>query len=225
MPARQRRVGLQEIGLANAADPGVTRHLARFLRVQASGGGGSRPSAAEPSGLACPTHVLFNGGVMKAAALRARIVDVLSGWLTAEGFEPLDDRHVLDAPDPTTPSPRAPPTTASRGAVRASAFAAARPAATTSASKARCRPSPGFPHRSRPCASSRSEWKRAAARRSPVVSSASSSASRRSSVSELAREEERRAGHAHRGLGRRPRRVEPAGSDAAGGGRTTSAFP
>ena len=99
MPARQRRVGLQEIGLPYAADPGVTRHLARFLRVQASGGSASAAIRRGASGLACPTHVLFNGGVMKAAALRARIVDVLSGWLTAEGFEPLDDRHVLDAPD------------------------------------------------------------------------------------------------------------------------------
>jgi hypothetical protein len=99
MPARQRRVGLQEIGLPYAADPGVTRHLARFLRVQASGGSASAAIRRGASGLACPTHVLFNGGVMKAAALRARIVGVLSGWLTAEGFEPLDDRHVLDAPD------------------------------------------------------------------------------------------------------------------------------
>ena len=99
MPARQRRVGLQEIGLPYAADPGVTRHLARFLRVQASGGSASAAIRRGASGLACPTHVLFNGGVMKAAALRTRIVDVLSGWLSAEGFEPLDDRHVLDAPD------------------------------------------------------------------------------------------------------------------------------
>jgi hypothetical protein len=99
MPARQRRVGLQEIGLPYAADPAVTRHLARFLRTQAAGASAAAPIRRGPSGLACPTHVLFNGGVMKAAALRTRIVDVLSGWLTAEGFEPLDARHVLDAPD------------------------------------------------------------------------------------------------------------------------------
>jgi hypothetical protein len=99
MPARQRRVGLQEIGLPYAADPAVTRHLARFLRVQGAGDSASSPIRRGASGMACPTHVLFNGGVMKAAALRSRIVDVLSGWLTAEGFEPLDDRHVLDAPD------------------------------------------------------------------------------------------------------------------------------
>ena len=43
--------------------------------------------------------MLFNGGVMKADALRARVVEVLSAWLAGEGFEPLDARHVLDAPD------------------------------------------------------------------------------------------------------------------------------
>ena len=36
---------------------------------------------------------------MKAEPLRARIVDVLNGWLTREGFAPLDTAHVLDAPD------------------------------------------------------------------------------------------------------------------------------
>jgi hypothetical protein len=43
--------------------------------------------------------VLFNGGVMQPPAVRARIVDVLGRWLTQEGFEALDDRHVLEAPD------------------------------------------------------------------------------------------------------------------------------
>ena len=99
MPARQRRLGLQEIGLPYAADPAVTRHLARFLRTQATGASASAPIRRGPSGLACPTHVLFNGGVMKADALRARIVGVLSRWLTEEGFDSLDARHVLDAPD------------------------------------------------------------------------------------------------------------------------------
>ncbi|MDQ6700849.1 MAG: Hsp70 family protein, partial [Acidobacteriota bacterium] len=36
MPQRQRRVGLQEIGLPYAPDAAVTRHLARFLRQQSS---------------------------------------------------------------------------------------------------------------------------------------------------------------------------------------------
>jgi hypothetical protein len=99
MPARQRRVGLQELGLPYAADPAVTRHLARFLARQAVGGSSAGEIRRGPSGLACPTHILFNGGVMKAAPLRARIVDVLDQWLRQEGFAPLDRSHVLDAPD------------------------------------------------------------------------------------------------------------------------------
>ena len=100
MPARQRRVGLQELGLPYAADPAVTRHLARFLRRQADPATDSSATIRRgPSGLVCPTHVLFNGGVMKAEPLRRRIVDVLSAWLLKEGFQALDAKHVLEAPD------------------------------------------------------------------------------------------------------------------------------
>ncbi len=99
MPARRRAAGLQEIGLPYAADPAVTRHLARFLARQAAGGPLAVAVRRGPSGLACPTHVLFNGGVMKAQALCDRIVDVLNTWLVQEQFPPLDAGHVLDAPD------------------------------------------------------------------------------------------------------------------------------
>lgn len=104
MPARQRRVGLQEIGLPYAADAAITRHLARFLSRQSDDAARARLQSAPsirrgPSGLACPTHVLFNGGVMKSPMLRERVISVLSSWLREEGFEPLDERHVLDAPD------------------------------------------------------------------------------------------------------------------------------
>ena len=74
MPARQRRVGLQELGLPYAADPAVTSHLARFLSQQASSSGVGASVRRGRSGLACPTHVLFNGGVMKSAALQERLV-------------------------------------------------------------------------------------------------------------------------------------------------------
>src|SRR5207249_1147211 len=97
--ARRRAAGLQELGLPYAADAAVTRHLARFLRQQAADAPSSAGIRRGPSGLACPTHVLFNGGVMKAAALRSRIVEVLNRWLSQEGFAPLDPAHVLDAPD------------------------------------------------------------------------------------------------------------------------------
>jgi molecular chaperone DnaK (HSP70) len=99
MPARQRRMGLQEMGLPYAADAAITRHLARFLSRQSGDTGASASIRRGPSGLACPTHVLFNGGVMKAEGIRRRVVEVLSEWLREEGLEPLDDRHVLDAPD------------------------------------------------------------------------------------------------------------------------------
>jgi hypothetical protein len=88
MPERQRRAGLQEIGLPYAADPAITRHLARFLRQQAatSEHGAVRRG---PSGLACPTHVLFNGGILKAAMVRERLLATLDSWLAEEGLEPV----------------------------------------------------------------------------------------------------------------------------------------
>jgi molecular chaperone DnaK (HSP70) len=60
-PARQ-RAGLQEFGLPYAADPAVTRYIAAFLRQHR----------------ARPTVVLFNGGVLCAAAIRQRILDVIA---------------------------------------------------------------------------------------------------------------------------------------------------
>jgi molecular chaperone DnaK (HSP70) len=61
---RRRTGGLREMGLPYAHDPAVTRHLAEFL-----GRFGRMPSA-----------VLFNGGVMKADQLRARVVELLGAW-------------------------------------------------------------------------------------------------------------------------------------------------
>jgi hypothetical protein len=88
MPAVQRRVGIQELGLPYAADPAITRHMARFLRQQAASveHGAVRRG---PSGLAAPTHVLFNGGVLNSALVRQRLLDTLDGWLAAEGLPPV----------------------------------------------------------------------------------------------------------------------------------------
>jgi hypothetical protein len=88
MPVLQRHAGLQEIGLPYAADPAITRQLARFLRQQAatSEHGAVRRG---PSGLACPTHVLFNGGVLNAALVRQRLTSALDSWLAEEGLNPV----------------------------------------------------------------------------------------------------------------------------------------
>jgi Hsp70 protein len=99
MPARQRRIGFQELGLPYAADPAVTKHLARFLSQQIQNSPEAGSIRRGRSGLACPTHVLFNGGVMKASVLRSRLVEVLNSWLAEEGFEALGATEVLDAPD------------------------------------------------------------------------------------------------------------------------------
>jgi hypothetical protein len=64
------RTGLQELGLAYESDPAITRHLATFLRA---GGDNS-------TGTFFPTKILFNGGVMKAAQIRNRVLETVSGW-------------------------------------------------------------------------------------------------------------------------------------------------
>ncbi len=99
MPARQRRIGFQELGLPYAADPAITKHLARFLAQQTRHSPEAESIRRGPSGFACPTHILFNGGVMKAGVLRERVIEVLGHWLEAEGFERLGEKEVLDAPD------------------------------------------------------------------------------------------------------------------------------
>ena len=56
---------LTEFGLPYAADAAITRHLAHFLHRH-----GARP-----------THVLFNGGVLRAKLVRERVLEVLNKWL------------------------------------------------------------------------------------------------------------------------------------------------
>lgn len=84
MPKTGRRVGFQEMGLPYAADPAVTRHLARFLSRQRS-----PESENDAHTFVHPTALLFNGGVMKATLLRQRLVEVLNSWLVEEGDVPL----------------------------------------------------------------------------------------------------------------------------------------
>ncbi len=73
--------------------------MARFLRQQASA---AQHSAVRrgPSGLACPTHVLFNGGVLRAQLVRERLLRMLNAWLKEEGMpavEPLTGEDLMHA--------------------------------------------------------------------------------------------------------------------------------
>ena len=69
VPKQRRASGFQQIGLPFESDTAITRHLAAFLSAH-----GSDLAAA------CPTHVLFNGGVVKAEALRRRLLESLATW-------------------------------------------------------------------------------------------------------------------------------------------------
>jgi hypothetical protein len=85
-PVVRPRGGLVQMGLPYAQDPGVTRHLAAFLARQKDALArleGAAPT--KPGALMHPTAVLFNGGVMKSAALRERVVSALNTWLAADG--------------------------------------------------------------------------------------------------------------------------------------------
>ena len=91
-PTRRRGSGFQEIGLPFESDTAVTRHLADFL-----GRHGSSDSDSGDGGPVRPTHVLFNGGVFKAEALRGRLLDVLGGWFSKESApRMLVGEHDLD---------------------------------------------------------------------------------------------------------------------------------
>jgi len=96
-PRAARRAGLTEINLPYASDPAITRHLAGFLSRQAGALANVEGSSIQAGRkFLHPTALLFNGGVMKAASLRQRIVETLQGWLAAEGGQPL---KVLEASD------------------------------------------------------------------------------------------------------------------------------
>lgn len=60
-----RHESLTEFGLPYAADAAITRHLAHFLHRHG----------------AQPTHVLFNGGVLRAKLVRERILEAMNPWL------------------------------------------------------------------------------------------------------------------------------------------------
>ena len=91
-PASRARAALTKLGLPYAQDAAMTRHLAAFLGRQVHAtrdlAGFAGPDVAHASFLH-PTAVLFNGGVFKAPPLLARTLEVLNGWLAAEGAPPV----------------------------------------------------------------------------------------------------------------------------------------
>jgi hypothetical protein len=85
LPREHLRTGMREIGLSYASDPAITHHLAKFLRQR------ERIEDTGDAGLYRPTQVLFNGGVMKAAPLRTRVLDILSSWFREDSPSPIPE--------------------------------------------------------------------------------------------------------------------------------------
>jgi molecular chaperone DnaK (HSP70) len=89
-PVVRQRAALTQLGLPYAQDAGITRHLAAFLGRQAGATGHAE------LGFARPSCLLFNGGVLKAPQIRARLIEVLDQWLTKAGAAPV---RVLEGAD------------------------------------------------------------------------------------------------------------------------------
>lgn len=81
-PLTRARGALTQLGLPYAQDAAVTRHLAAFLARQADALGEGQGSFLHP------TAILFNGGVLKAPQIAERIVQIVNGWLAADGAPP-----------------------------------------------------------------------------------------------------------------------------------------
>ncbi len=94
MPQERRSAALREFGLPYAADPGITRYMARFLRDSLRNVKSDPALAAllgtrensEQTQLLLPNKVLFNGGVFKAQVLRQRVIEVLQAWSAEQGI-------------------------------------------------------------------------------------------------------------------------------------------
>ncbi|PKM37135.1 MAG: nucleotide-binding protein [Gammaproteobacteria bacterium HGW-Gammaproteobacteria-10] len=84
-PISRPRGGLRTAGLPYAQDAGITRHLAAFLAKQLNATDDLKDiNLPEHASFLHPTAVLFNGGVLKAAPLADRLMEVLNSWLTGE---------------------------------------------------------------------------------------------------------------------------------------------
>ncbi len=77
-PQRSVASGFQDIGLPYEADAAITRQIAAFLADQGATRGGDESVPSQP------THVLFNGGVLRSEAIRARLCKTISSWCASE---------------------------------------------------------------------------------------------------------------------------------------------
>jgi molecular chaperone DnaK (HSP70) len=84
LPKGRGRAALTALGLPYAQDAAISRHLAAFLTKQREAVEG----ASGDGSFLHPSAILFNGGVFNSPLLRARVAEVVNGWLTADGGSP-----------------------------------------------------------------------------------------------------------------------------------------
>ncbi len=87
-PAQRRRMGLTELGLPYVQDPAITRHLAAFW-------GRFQTFLQEETGRQAvyPDFLLFNGGTLIPATIRARLREVIRDWfkpVAGSTWEPVE---------------------------------------------------------------------------------------------------------------------------------------
>lgn len=70
----ERRVGIQQIGLPYVQDPRISCQLAKFLSMT------GESDHEQMDQFVLPTAVLFNGGTLKAVALREQLMTLLNKW-------------------------------------------------------------------------------------------------------------------------------------------------
>lgn len=81
----EKRSGIQQIGLPYAQDARITAQLAKFLSMT------GEVDTDAMDNFVIPSVVLFNGGTMKSAALRKRLLDVLNNWSEKLGKSPVKE--------------------------------------------------------------------------------------------------------------------------------------
>ncbi|MBI3892191.1 MAG: Hsp70 family protein [Candidatus Wallbacteria bacterium] len=86
-------IGLRELGLPYVPDAAVSKYMAKFLGDHRGASGDD-----DDSEFLRPSAVLYNGGVLKGAALRDRITGILNSWIESSGGRPVKE---LPNPEPS----------------------------------------------------------------------------------------------------------------------------
>ncbi|MCB1111201.1 MAG: Hsp70 family protein [Chlamydiales bacterium] len=79
----EKRSGMRQVGLPYVHDARISCQLAKFLSMT------GEDDSMSMDNFVMPTAVLFNGGTMKADALRSAVVDLLNSWAEKLGKDPV----------------------------------------------------------------------------------------------------------------------------------------